>query len=135
MRPLTLPNHELSRPVNGYLGAWVSVRLREDGGNVPRTAAWGGVDVFVRIRQWCRADQQRGGTCLASRGAVAENESWSQESGGFGIPGSYLVGSGDVPSARSVCVGFPDGLHGRSRRRARPAVAVNHVEYRSCRLT
>ena len=45
-----------------------------------------------------------------------------------GIPGAYLVGSGDVPSVRSGCVGFPDGLHGRSRRRARPAIVVNHAK-------
>ena len=66
---------------------------------------------------------------------MAENEPRTQERGGFGILGVYLVGGGDTPTARSRCVGFSDGLYGRSRRRARPAIVVNHVEYRSCRLT
>src|SRR6516162_1089469 len=92
------------------LGAGVDVRLRQDGGNVPRTAAWGGVDVFVRICRWCRADEQRSRAFLASWGAVAENESWSQEHGGFGIPRVHLVCGGDVPPARSWGLGFPDGL-------------------------
>jgi hypothetical protein len=43
---------------------------------------------------------------------------------GFGILGVYLVGGGDVPPATSECVGFLDGLHGRSRRRAHHAIAV-----------
>jgi transposase len=29
------------------------LRLRQDGGNVPRTAAWRGVAVFVHVRPWC----------------------------------------------------------------------------------
>src|SRR5262249_18308938 len=117
------------------LGAGVGVRLRQDGGDVSRTAARRGGDVFVCVRVGCGADEQCGGACLASWGAVAENEAWSQEPGGFGILGVYLVGGGDTPTARSRCVGFSDGLYGRSRRRARPAIVVNHVEYRSCRLT
>src|SRR5262249_62120511 len=102
---------------------------------MPRTAAWGGVDVFVRVRRWCRADQQRSGACLASWGIVAEDEPRTKEREGFGILGVYLVGGGDVPSARTGCVGLPDGLHGLCRPRAQPAVVVNPAKLRSGRLT
>src|SRR6516225_7722582 len=94
------------------LGAGVGVRLRENGRNVPRTAAWGGVDVYIRVRQWSRADEQCCGACLASWGAMAENESWSQKRGGIRISGVHLVGGGDMPAAGSGCVGFPDRMHG-----------------------
>src|SRR5215831_14913535 len=96
-----------------------------------RTVAWRGVDVFVRVRRWCRADQQRSRACLASWGVVAEDEPRTPEREGFGILGVYLVGSGDVPSARTGCVGLPDGLHGRSRRRACLAIAVDPAKYHS----
>src|SRR5215469_1068569 len=102
---------------------------------MPRTVAWGGVDVFVRVRRWCRTDEQRSGACLASWGIVAENEPRTQKREGFGILGVYLVGGRDVPSARSGSLGFPDGLHGRSRRRAHHAVVVAPVKDRSCCLT
>ena len=64
-------------------------------------------------------------SALRHGGAVAENESWSQERAGCRILGVYLVGGGDVPTAGPGCMGLPDGLHGRSRRRARHAVAVD----------
>src|SRR6516225_9568628 len=111
------------------------MQLCQDGGDLPRTAAWGGVDVFIRVRQWCRADQQRGGACLASWGIVAENKPRPQEREGFGILGMYLVGSRDVPSARAGCVGLPDCLHGLSRPRAQPAVVVNLAKFPSGSLT
>ena len=73
--------------------------------------------------------------CLASWGIVAEDEPRTQAREGFGIPGVYLVGGGDVPSARTGCVGLPDGLPGLSRPRAQPAVVVNPAKLCSGRLT
>jgi hypothetical protein len=47
----------------------------------------------------------------------------------------YTVGGGEVPSARSVCLGLPDGLHDLSRLGGQPAVAVNPAKIRSGRVT
>jgi hypothetical protein len=66
---------------------------------------------------------------------VTENESWSQERAGFRVSSVHLVGGGDVPSTGSGRVGVPDILHGRSCRRAQPAVVVNPAKFLSGRLT
>src|SRR5690348_13924428 len=92
---------------------------------MPRTAAWGSVEVLVRIRVGRGADQQRGGACLASRSAMAETNPRPPERVRFGIPGEHLVGGGDVPPAGSGCVGLPDGMCQRGCPRLPRPVAVD----------
>ena len=51
----------------------------EDGGDVLRDPQGGGGPVGVRAGQGGRADEQRGGTCVAARGDLASDQWWDRQ--------------------------------------------------------
>jgi len=71
----------------------------------------------------------------AAERAVAETKPRSQEYGEWCVPGMYLVGGGDVPSAGSQCVGIPDRERLRRRRRVRSSISVDSAKCRACCVT
>ena len=95
-------------------------------GATPRTQSRIGVSLLAsRVREVASAASPPQPEVGAGCGSSARPDL----SGGLPVravpTGTYLVGGGDVPSARSGSLGFPDGLHGRSCPRAHHAVVVD----------
>ena len=86
----------------------VEVPVREDGGDVLRDPQGGGGSVDVRARRGSCADEQRGGTSIASCGDLAADQWRDRQCAWEPIRGADADDRGDLSATGPQRLGLPD---------------------------
>ena len=85
----------------GSPGGRGAVPVREDSGHVLRDPRGGGGFVGVRASPRGRADEQRGGTCVASCGDLASDQRRDRQRGREPVCGTHAERRGNLPSTEA----------------------------------
>ena len=116
-------------------GAWVAVRLRQDGGDVRRVTASVALPVELHADRRRRADEQRGRARPASRGDLASHQRWDRQRAREPIRGADAFGRGDVPASDAQRAGIPDGVPSGTPGRSGAPFAHTRFHGHSSRLS